>query len=133
MGDLFRSILEAAKGLTLSNVLIIGLLILISFPAYVAYRVINEERLMNYVASSFEELRFGIGDCGVFRAQIRGEEPEYLVRYTFRFDRLGMWYLAIRGQTEPTKTEAKEKCAALAHTIEESRKAMGIRTGDVTR
>jgi hypothetical protein len=56
---------------------------------------------------------------------MRGEEAEYIIRYTFRFDRFGMWYLAIRSKTEPTPTDARARCDMLASAVAAARKATG--------
>ena len=124
MSELLKSILEITKSLTLTNVLMFGLLILFSFPAYVGYRIVNDEKLMTQITSSFEEMRYGMGDCLVYRAQQRGEMPEYLVRYNMRHDKYGVWYLAVRSQAEPTRADAAKKCEMMAHAVEIARKAI---------
>lgn len=125
MSDIIRTVVEEAKTLTLTNVLIVGLILLVAFPAYVGYRLLNDERLIIQVSSSFEDLRYGIGDCNVFRAQRKGDEADYLIRYNFRYDTLGAWYIAIRSTRKPTKEEAKATCTNLVKTVIKARKAMG--------
>lgn len=136
MSDIIRTVVDEAKTLTLTNVLIVALLVVVSFPAYVGYRLLNDERLIIQVSSSYEDMRYGLGDCTVYRAQEKGDKSDFIIRYTFRFDRFGSWYVAIRSQKQPSKEEARSACDILIRTVTKARKAMGgdvIPPGDVGR
>ncbi len=129
MSDIFRAGVDAAKSLTLTNVLILALLLAVCFPAYVGYRAVNDERLLIHIASSYEEMRYGIGNCSVFKAHARGDDQEFIIRYVFRMDPQGTWYIAIRSATEPTKEEAANRCKLLEKAVQDGRKARGSTLG----
>jgi hypothetical protein len=129
MSDVFQAGVSAIKSLTLTNVLLLGLLIAVCFPAYVGYRILNDEQLLVHVASSYEEMHYGIGNCTVYRAHARGNEPEFIVRYMFRIDNLGRWYLAIKSNAEPTKEDAAKRCNLLERAVQDGRRARGVKLG----
>lgn len=51
----YLSWLNAVKGLTITNVLVIGMLVMIAIPAYLVYRALNDEELLDRFFSSFKE------------------------------------------------------------------------------
>ena len=77
------TIVEAVRGLNLTNVLVIILLLLAAGPAYLTWKVINDEQLLNIFLSSFEEKSMGTTDCSLRIASSSGSGPTYYVSISF--------------------------------------------------
>lgn len=106
--------LEVIKGLTFTNVLMIGLLILFIGPAYIAWYIIRDDDLLARLTSTYVELEWDLSECGANRAQIVGGPNYWYIRDTFRERGYETWYVGVRLNREPSMAIAKAYCTALS-------------------
>ena len=57
--------ITAAKGLTISNVLVLAALAAVAIPVYVVYKALGDDKLLDRLMSTYEELDGGTTGCAV--------------------------------------------------------------------
>lgn len=114
---IIASVVEVVKGLTLTNVLVILLLIIGMAPAYLAWRILNDEELRDIVFSSFSTLVIAGSDCNVHQASEIGEDKSWFISHNFAFAGHDRWYVGVNILTEPSPSDIKAYCDTLSQTI----------------
>jgi hypothetical protein len=112
-----RSVVEGIKSLTLTNVLVIILLLLALAPAYLAYRIINDEALRTIVFSSFRVIPLYGTDCQLREASEIGGDKDWFLTHSFAFSGNDRWYVGVNFPEHPDEEEIKEYCDVLANII----------------
>jgi hypothetical protein len=107
-------LIAAAKGLTLTNVLIIALLVLIAIPAYFVYSVLNDPAVMDRFLSSYTEVTDDKTDCTVRKARARGGPWLWSISAGFAFQRSSRWSISVILPAEPNDADIASYCATLA-------------------
>lgn len=79
MTELLQKLLDAVKGLTLLNIAVLALLLFLLLPAYLAWKIMNDEMMFNAVFSAYSELDSPT-DCSLTFQQAAGGRPYYLIR-----------------------------------------------------
>src|SRR5262245_35164170 len=64
--------LNAVKGLTLTNVIVIAVLLVVAVPTYAVYRALNDEKLLDRLLSEYEETYNAEAGCTVRHGRARG-------------------------------------------------------------
>lgn len=105
------------KGLSLQNVAVIALLFLMAAPAYLAWRVLNDEKLLMVIFSQYAELPLQLSECGVRVAAPRGGKPSWFISNSFAFYSEDRWYVGVNTPVEPTSDRAEEYCKTLSALI----------------
>jgi hypothetical protein len=105
--------LNAVKGLTVSNVLVIALLAVIAVPVYVIYRALEDEKLMDRFMSTYEELGNQQSGCTVRHVQARGGPALWGISTGFAFQGSDRYFVNVALQRQPTDTEIVSYCEAL--------------------
>lgn len=106
-------ILETLKGLTFTNALVIICLGLALGPAYLAWRVINDQALLAKIFSSYEERLIPGTDCGMRVASVPGGRPSYYISMSYAFSGNDRWYLGVNTPVEPNEPDAINYCRTL--------------------
>ena len=73
------------KGISLTNVLIIALLIAIAIPTFILYRFMTDSSLLNKFTSFYEELGLDKVACTLRIASQRGADPIYSIGTGFAY------------------------------------------------
>ena len=120
LGALGR-IVELIKGLTLTNVLVIVLLGLAIGPAYLTWRVINDENLLSLIMSSFSEKPMPGTDCAMRVAALRAGRSTYYISLSYAYSGNDRWYIGVNTPVEPTPEAAKAYCDVLDQIIAHAR------------
>lgn len=120
IGETLDRILTQVKGLTITNVIVMIMLFIVAMPAYVGWRVINDEKLMAIVFSNYQEVDVPTA-CTLVVAQPAGGQRHWYIRNLFTERNREIWYAAVRLSFMPD-TEAMEKyCNALDQIIDYAR------------
>ena len=105
-------LINAAKGLSFANVVIIALLVLIAVPVYVVYKALGDEKIMDRLLSTYEEID-SISGCSVRHVQERGGPDLWGVSSGFAFQGADRWYVNVLLQRPPTDSEIESYCQSL--------------------
>ena len=103
---------SAIRSLSLSNVLVIFLLLLMVGPAYVLYRAVNDEELLDRFLSSYKEITSD-SDCVIREARQRGEPERWSIATGFAFAGTDQWAVSVILDHAPTEGEIASYCASL--------------------
>jgi len=106
------------KGLTFANVAVLASLFLMAAPAYLAWRVLNDEALLRIVFSSYEELPLRLSECGVRVASPKAGKPTWFIADVFAIQGGDHWYVVVNTPVQPTDEKAEDYCRSLAAIIE---------------
>lgn len=105
--------LTAIKGLTLSNVLVIALLAVIAAPLYVIWRALNDEKIMDRLMSTYEEIGNQQSGCALRHVQERGGPDLWSVSTGFAFRGFDRWAVNVILTHEPVGDELISYCESL--------------------
>lgn len=109
------------KGLSLQNVAVIAMLLLMAIPAYLTWKIINDEALLNMLFSSYAERQLAGTDCSMRVASVRGGRSTYNISMSYGFSGNDRWYLGVTTPVEPNDTDAKNYCRVLDEIIDYAR------------
>ena len=106
-------LVNMVKGLSLTNVLIIALLILIAIPTYVLYRFMNDASLLNKFTSFYEELTNDKVSCVLRIASQRGHDPYYGISTGFAYQGADRWTVGVILEHKPDDGQLVSYCETL--------------------
>jgi hypothetical protein len=109
----FLGWLNAVKGLTVSNVLVIALLAIIAVPVYVIWRALNDEKIMDRLMSTYEEIGNQQSGCALRHVQERGGPDLWGVSTGFAFRGMDRWNVSVILTHEPSGEETVSYCESL--------------------
>ena len=105
--------ITAAKGLTISNVLVLAALAAVAIPVYVVYKALGDDKLLDRLMSTYEELDAGQSGCAVRHLQERGGPELWGISSGFAFQGNDRWFVNVVLQRPPTMDEIGVYCDAL--------------------
>jgi hypothetical protein len=104
-------LISAVKGLTVANVLVIGMLVVIAAPAYLLYRALNDEELLDRFFSNFREHSSDVG-CALRSASLRGSEV-WGVSTGLAFQGADRYLVVVILNHHPDEAELASYCATV--------------------
>jgi hypothetical protein len=104
---------SVVKGLSLTNVLIIALLVAIAIPAYLVYKALNDPVVMDRLMSSYREYPNQISGCTMREVKERGGPDLWSVSAGFAFHGSARWYVAVALSAKPSDQELVAHCETL--------------------
>jgi hypothetical protein len=117
MTGITGQIIEAVKTLTFTNVMVILLFVVGMAPAYLAWRILNDDELRDIVFSSFTSLTVAGLHCSFNVASEIGEEKSWFIAHDFAMAGRDRWYVGVNTLTEPTPEQIEEYCKVLGQLI----------------
>lgn len=105
--------LAAVKGLTITNALVIILLVVFIFPTYVVYRAINDEKLLDRFLSTYREIASQNVGCTQRIAKARGGPEVWSISTGFAYSGSDRWTVSVHLTHEPTPDQLQSYCATL--------------------
>lgn len=105
--------LNAVKGLTLANVLVIALLAVIAVPVYVIWKAVGDDRLLDRLMSTYEVLDSQQVGCVLRHVQERGGPDTWGISSGFAFQGGDRWYVTVALTHEPSGEELVSYCQSL--------------------
>jgi hypothetical protein len=101
------------KGLSLSNVLVIALLVVIALPAYVVYKALGDDALMDRFMSTYKEVSSQNVACPVRHVQARGGPELWGISAGFAYAGADRWFVNVVLDHAPTNEELVSYCTSL--------------------
>ena len=105
--------LNAVKGLTISNVLVIALLAIVAVPIYVIYKALSDEKIMDRFMSTYEESANQQSGCTLRHVQERGGPDIWGISSGFAFQGDGRWFVSVALSHDPSIDEIASFCESL--------------------
>ena len=105
--------INAARGLTFQNIVILALLALIIVPTYFVYQLLNQPEMLDKFLSSYSEGTHEPSGCTVRKVRLRGGPWRYGVAAGFAFSGSDRWQVSVILNGEPSEDEIMSYCAAL--------------------
>lgn len=105
--------LTAVKGLTITNALVIMLLVIVLVPAYLVYRATNDERLLDRFLSNYREISAQQSGCTERIAKQRGGQESWSVSTGFAFQGSDRWVISVWMDHEPSNDQIVSYCETL--------------------
>jgi hypothetical protein len=106
-------IVKIVQTITLTQVLIIALLVMIAIPTYILYRALNDESLLNTFLSRYEEFQSDKWPCTLRVASVRGGGDIYSISTGFAYQGSDRWTLSVILTRKPDDSEVVTYCATL--------------------
>ena len=102
--------------------LVIFLLLLMVGPAYVLYRAVNDEELLDRFLSSYREIPSDTG-CTIRVVAERGGPERWAISTGFAFAGADSWQVSVVLDHEPEEKEVESHCATLFLIVEKMHSA----------
>lgn len=106
-------VLNALKGLSFTNVLIIALMAMIAVPVYFTYRLLNDPTTLDKFLSSYDERIDEQSGCTIRKVRLRGGPWRYGVAAGFAYSGSERWQISVILHSEPSQEDIISNCAAL--------------------
>jgi hypothetical protein len=106
--------LNAIKGLTISNVIVIAALAIVAVPVFVVYKAVSgNEKLLNRFLSTYEEETNQQSGCMLRHVQQRGGPDQWAVSSGFAFTGADRWFVSVVLNHAPGSEEIVSFCESL--------------------
>jgi len=115
-------LVKIIQSLTLTQVLIIALLVAIAIPTYIGWRVINDESMLNKFTSRYEELSSEHMPCTLRVASVRGGGDTYSISTGFAAQGSDRWTVGVIMTRKPDDSELTSYCATLQILVDHLRR-----------
>ena len=109
----FAGLLQAAKSLTFTNVVIIALLAIIAVPAYAVYSILNDPVTLERLMSSYSERTDDKTGCTIRSVKARGGATRWSISTGIAFQGSDTYQIAVVLPAEPDADDIVTYCAAL--------------------
>jgi hypothetical protein len=105
--------LNAVKGLTITNAVVIVLLALVVIPGYFVWKALNDEKLLDRFLSQYEELGSQHSPCLLRFAQTRGGPKTWGISTGFAYAGSDRYLVAVWINHEPNTEQLVSYCKTL--------------------
>jgi hypothetical protein len=105
--------LNAVKGLTFTNLLVLAGLAIVAVPVYVIYRALDDEKLLDRLLSTYEETSSQMAGCTLRHVQERGGPELWGISSGFAFQGAQRWFISVVLSHEPSNDEIVSFCESL--------------------
>ena len=105
--------LNAVKGLSITNVLVIAMLAVVAVPVYVIYRALDDDKLLDRFMSTYEETSSQMTGCTLRHVQERGGPEMWGISSGFAFQGSERWFVSVVLTHAPSDDEIASFCASL--------------------
>lgn len=109
--------LNAAKNLTVGNVLILALLMAVAVPVYLSYRILNDPVLLDRVTSRYSDIPNETA-CLLRQIKLRGGPDTWNVSTGFAYFGTEKWFVSVNLPHLPTTEELNAHCEVLLLTVD---------------
>jgi hypothetical protein len=112
-GGWLANLINASRSLTLTNVLVIAMLVVVAIPAYAVYTALNDPAVLDRFLSSYNEVADEKTDCTIRKARARGGPWLWSISAGFAFQRSDRWAISVVLPAEPNANDIQSYCATL--------------------
>jgi hypothetical protein len=106
-------IVKLVSSLTLTQVLVIALLVMIAIPTYIAWRVINDASMLTKFTSRYEEIASAYMPCTLRVASVRGGGDTYSISTGLSMQGSDRWQVGVILERLPEQADQIAYCATL--------------------
>jgi hypothetical protein len=99
------AVLNAVKGMSLTNVLVILVLAVVLLPSYLMWRMLNDPAMLGRFLSSYEEVTSDKWPCTLRIASLRGAGDTFSISAGFAYQGSDRWTLAVLMDRDPRLDE----------------------------
>jgi hypothetical protein len=123
-GGWIHGLVNSVKGLTLTNIIVILILVVAAIPAYTLYRVLNDETMLYRFLSSYREVPNPIPDsnCTLREVSMRGGGDTWGISTNFASLGNDRWQIGVTIGHSPSTEDIETYCAVLNSIIDFMRK-----------
>ena len=105
--------LTAVKGLTLTNALVVVMLVVVAIPAYLVYRAVNDEHLLDRFLSHFREIAGQQSTCTLREARAQGGPMTWGISTGFAYSGSDRYLVSVMMNHQPNAGDIESYCATL--------------------
>jgi hypothetical protein len=105
--------LGAVKGLTVTNVLVIAMLVVVAIPAYFVWKALNDQVLLDRFLSNYRELSAQNVACAIREAKYRGGATQWSISTGFAIAGRDRYVVAVVMDYYPSNEELHSYCETL--------------------
>lgn len=105
--------LSIVKGLTPTNAMVIVILVVALLPAYVAWKMINDQTLLDRIMSDYNVIASQNSSCTLRSARQRGEPLTFFISTGFAYEGEDRWTIGVTLDRQPSPTELATYCEVL--------------------
>lgn len=122
-GGWLHTIIHFLKGLTLTNTIVIVILIVALIPAYFVWRLLNDEVMLYRFLSSYREVPNPVAgsNCVLREVSMRGGGDQFAIATNFATLGNDRWQIGVILGHRPTDIEIQTYCETLGHIIDKMR------------
>lgn len=106
-------LVKIVQSISLTQVLVIALLVAIGMPTFIIWRFLNDSSLLNKWTSFYEEISTDKSPCTLRIASQRGAEPFYAVSTGFAYQGSDRWTISVLLGHRPDDGEIASYCETL--------------------
>lgn len=105
--------LTIVKGLTPTNAIVVFILVVALVPAYIAWKMINDQTLLDRLMSDYNVLASQNSSCTLRSARQRGEPLTFFISTGFAYEGDDRWTVGVSISHEPNSAEVQSYCEVL--------------------
>lgn len=105
--------LNIVKGLTLTNAAVIVILVVALVPAYVAWKMVNDQSLLDRLMSDYTVYASQMSSCTLRSARQRGEPMVFFLTTGFAYEGEDRWSVGVTLDHQPNTDELASYCEVL--------------------
>jgi len=112
---------KTLQSVTLTQALVMALLVLIAAPTYLAWRVINDDSMLTKFTSHYEEISNEQMPCTLRIGSVRGGGYSYSITTGFAHQGSDRWTVGVIMARKPDPSEQVSYCATLVLLVDHLR------------
>jgi hypothetical protein len=112
MGLVSQSV-DLVRSLSLTNVLVIILLVVVAAPVWVLWKVINNEKLLDRFLSHYAEYPSQTTSCTVRQIKVRGGPETFALSTGFASQGTDRYFISVVGNHQFNPSEERSYCETL--------------------
>lgn len=105
--------LNAVKGLSVANVLVIAMLAIVAVPVYTIWKALGDDKLLDRFMSTYEESASQMSGCTLRHVQARGGPDTWGISSGFAFQGGDRWFVSVALSHDPSAEEIASYCESL--------------------
>ena len=119
---LWQTVIHAVSSMTLTQALIIVLLLAVTVPSYLLYRVINDPEMVGRFLSSYEEITSDKTPCVMRIASLKGGGDQFAISTGFAAQGNDRYVISVIMDRRPSEVEQQSYCATLTAIVDHMRR-----------
>lgn len=118
----WQAVIGVISGMTITQALVVLILLVALVPSYLLYRVINDPELAGRFLSSYEEISSPETSCILRIASLRGGGDEYGISTAFAAQGNDRYVISVLMDRKPSEVEIQSYCATLTAIVDHLRR-----------